>query len=774
MPHRRILVIDDNPAIHEDYRKVLAARARDEELNAQERQLFGTEASPQAHVTFEVDSALQGQEGLKLVQQALAEGRPYATAFVDIRMPPGWDGIETVARLWEVCPELQIVICSAHSDYSWEEMVARLGHSDRLVILKKPFDNIEVLQLACALTEKWRLLQEVNARLEGLETEVRRRTAELEREIGERKSAEEQLRGNAERYLRQHSALSMLARREWFHTDDLTAVLRCIAETDAQASRVSRIGIWRFNAERTKLLCVELYEAEAHRHSAGMALEVASYPAYFHALATSEVLAADDARLDPRTRAFTEPYLEPLGITSMLDAPIYIDGVLEGVVCHEHVGALRRWTPDECTFAVAIANCVSLVMEQWKRRQTEQALANSRTERSQLEEQLRQSQKMESIGRLAGGVAHDFNNILTVIEGHAELMRGNNGLDPAQSESIHEISLATERAAGLTRQLLTFSRKQVCHPSDLDLNDVVLNMSKMLERILGEDISLSVECVASAAFIRADRGMMEQVLLNLAVNARDAMPQGGRLAVRTAVRAVNETQASLNTEARPGRFVCLTVSDTGCGIAPENMSRIFEPFFTTKDVGKGTGLGLATVYGIVRQHQGWIQVDSQMGKGTTFTIMLPAVETTRLAARKTGDVALVAGGHETILVVEDEMTLRNLVAAVLKRQGYRVLLASTGREALEVWQREQRDIKLLLTDLIMPDGMNGWDLATALRARDPRLKVVVTSGYSPDMTAHQLEEMKQVPFLQKPYRPRTLVTLVRDCLDGRGGGASNG
>ena len=387
------------------------------------------------------------------------------------------------------------------------------------------------------------------------------------------------------------------------------------------------------------------------------------------------------------------------------------------------------------------------------------------TVQKRLEEQLRQSQKMEAIGQLAGGVAHDFNNILTVIHGHASLLTTGSGLTGSGAKSAQQISQAAERAASLTRQLLTFSRRQVMQPRRLDLNEVVSNMTKMLGRILGEDIALQVNYSSQPALTQADAGMMEQVLLNLAVNARDAMPKGGVLAIRIAALEVDARRVAEQPEARVGRFVCVTVTDTGCGIPPANLRRIFEPFFTTKEVGKGTGLGLATVYGIVKQHQGWIEVESEVGKGTTLRVFLPRSAETVAAAEVRPDEKPVRGGTETILVVEDEAPVRELVCHVLSGHGYRILQAESGVKALEVWQDSKEQIDLLLTDLVMPDRMNGRELAETLRAERPRLRVIFTSGYSAEVVGRDLVLRHELNYLQKPYHPKKLAVVVRDCLD---------
>lgn len=394
-------------------------------------------------------------------------------------------------------------------------------------------------------------------------------------------------------------------------------------------------------------------------------------------------------------------------------------------------------------------------------------VATDITERKELEDQLRQAQKMEAIGQLAAGVAHDFNNMLTVITGHARMIL-DAVIQPEQTqESLRQIYLAGERAANLTRQLLVFSRKHRLHMETLDLNQVIDDVAKMLRRLIGENIDLEFSWGRGLPLIRADAGMMEQVLMNLAVNTRDAMPHGGRLTIKTEACVVSEEEAKRSAGARPGRFVCLSVRDTGSGIAPEILPRIFEPFFTTKEPGKGTGLGLATVFGIVQQHAGWIVVDSAVGVVTTFKIYLPEapIDAATSAAMPNAEPG-VAGGQETILLVEDEASVREFAVAVLQRYGYRVLQAVSGVDALETWKWHGARISLLVTDLVMPENMTGYELAQKLQAEKPSLKVICVSGYSGDMMEQVFTPEKGMQFLPKPYQPRQLAKAVRDALDG--------
>jgi two-component system cell cycle sensor histidine kinase/response regulator CckA len=386
-----------------------------------------------------------------------------------------------------------------------------------------------------------------------------------------------------------------------------------------------------------------------------------------------------------------------------------------------------------------------------------------------LEDQLRQSQKMEAVGRLAGGVAHDFNNILTVIHGHASLLRQNAGLTGSAARSAQQISEAAERAAALTRQLLAFSRRQVIQPRRLNMNQVVSEISSMLGRVLGEDIALRVNYFPKPAIIHADAGMIEQVLLNLSINARDAMPKGGLLTIGISVMETEPRQCAAHAEARAGKFVCLTVSDRGCGIDPQHLSRIFEPFFTTKEVGKGTGLGLATVYGIVKQHLGWIEVESKPNQGATFKVFLPYVESEAAAVSEQPPESTVRGGTETILVVEDETPVRNLVCELLAGYGYKTIAAESGVKALQLWPSCRDKVDLVLTDLVMPDRLNGRELAEKLWAERPQLKVIFTSGYSAEVVGKDFVLRPGIHYLQKPYPPNRLAEKVRHCLDSSSG-----
>jgi two-component system, NtrC family, sensor kinase len=437
--NRRILIIDDSQAIHDDFRKALSAdwHPRREILEA-ESDLFGAGGTTPKSAAFEIDSAYQGEEGVAKIRQATTAGRPYAMAFVDVRMPPGWDGIETAARIWREYQELQVVICTAFSDYAWEDIIRSLGASDQWVILKKPFENIEVIQLAHAMTAKWSLTRQARCRLQDLEKMV----------------------------------------------------------------------------------------------------------------------------------------------------------------------AVRTWD-------LQMAN-----------QQLKQALRD----RLHMEEQLRQAQKLESVGQLAAGVAHHFNQLFQIIQHQAELASMETTSLAQTQAGLKEISTAVDQAIGLTRQLLVFSRRQLMRPHKLDVNALIHEVAPQVRKVLGSALSLRLELAPDLPSISADANLLEQVLLTLVANARDAMPRGGQAEIKTSARNIDAAFISQQPQAKSGPHLCLSVSDTGCGMDALTQSRLFEPFFTTKEIGKGAGLGLATIYGIIKQHQGWIQIISQPGQGSTFHVFLPVQE----------------------------------------------------------------------------------------------------------------------------------------------------
>jgi two-component system cell cycle sensor histidine kinase/response regulator CckA len=385
------------------------------------------------------------------------------------------------------------------------------------------------------------------------------------------------------------------------------------------------------------------------------------------------------------------------------------------------------------------------------------------TDRMQLEARLRQSQKMQAVGQLAGGVAHDFNNVLTVIEGYSGLLLANSSLDAEDKLHVGEIRDAARRAAALTRQLLAFSRQQMLQPRVLDLNHTIEDVERMLRRLVGEHIEFHTSLAPDLHQVKADAGQIEQVLMNLVVNARDAMPDGGRLTVQTANAELDSTYSQRYPVKHPGPHVMLAVTDSGVGISPENMERIFEPFFTTKESGKGTGLGLATVHGIVEQSGGHVWVYSEPGRGTTFKVYLPATAEGAAKHRVSRPVQLAERGTETILLVEDEAPLRAMASKVLRLAGYTVIEAANGRDALEICRRPEAHLDLIVSDMVMP-GMGGRELAASIQLCRPGVPVVLMSGYTRDSMTDIVDLTTGGAFLEKPFTSESLTQKVREVL----------
>lgn len=703
----RILIIDDNPSIHEDIRKILGAPVeKNEAFNANKSLLFGEAVTESEQPDeFEIDSAYQGQEGLDKVLQASEAGRPYALVFVDVRMPPGWDGIETINRIWERHPDLQAVICTAYSDYSWTEMIRMIGKSDNLVILKKPFDNIEVIQLAHALTEKWLLGHQARNRMHDLDQAVSQRTRELQetnnqlkREMAERSLAEKALRLSEERFSKAFKAspiplaIQSLRLDTFVDANEGFQVLTGYDRAELVGYTAQQLNLWTDPAESRLLLQKLLQQAPVRNQPRHLQTKCGTVK---NILLSAELLELDS---------------EPLLLIIVQDV----------------------------------------------------------TEQLTLENQLRQAQKMEAVGQLAAGVAHDFNNILTVIQGYTSLMLSEKASKLDDRKPIETISAAAEKAGNLVRQLLAFSRKQFVRLKPMNMGSVLLSISNLLPRLLPENIVITITRASKLPQINADAGMMEQMLVNLAVNARDAMPEGGRFTIGVEAVEVGAAQAANYQDARPGRFLCISVADTGCGMTAEVMSHIFEPFFTTKPVGKGTGLGLATVYGIVKQHNAWIEVQSEPGRGSCFRIFLPTCSGEAKAESSPAAPKPAHHGNETILVVEDEAAVRDFVVEVLRSHGYHTLIADSGPQALERWGQHNGKIHLLLTDMVMPGGMTGREVGERLLAKDPALKIIYSSGYSPGLDENDLSKFRGKTFLPKPYNMDELLEKLRECLDAAG------
>ena len=689
----RILVVSAESASRHDFVSILTGKEADRESETEDAELFRDFPSAADVVRFEIKTAAQGEEGYEMARAATARKLPFAIAFIDAKMPPGWDGVQTTRYLWRDCPDLQVVLCSSDSAESWRATVRRLGVSDRLLILNKPFGQIEVLQTAHALARKWLLAREVRGQLESLEARIAIRTAELERanaqlraEVAERNAALEALRAAEDRF-----ALA-------FRASPMGMVMEALS--DGQFVEINDAGLALFGRPREAIIGhaseeIGLWE-DPEQHAEVQLLVRAGEPV---------------RHFNCRLR----------------------DGR----------GQLRQ---------------VQLWGERfvWRGRDHLLLIAEDVTEFANLENQLRQAQKMEAVGSLAAGVAHEFNNILTVIQGHLTLQLERGTLSDDTRESLNTAFSASERAAALTRRLLTCTRQQVIAREPLDLAAVLADTRALLTRTLGEQIEQRWEMGTVQPIVIGEAGAIEQIVLNLALNARDAMPQGGTLLLQLEHLRI---ETPLHPQTNAGEYARLSIIDHGCGIPPENLPRIFEPFFTTKSPGTGTGLGLAVVYAIVEKLGGWIDVESIPGTGSTFRVYLPASTTARVEESAAFPPPTM-GEPRTILIVEDEEMLIYLLQGILSMSGHRVITAPDGQVALQRWAESRAEIDLVITDMVMPGGLSGRMLGEKLHADAPALPIIYTSGYSPDFAGADLVLTPGVNFLPKPYTSRAVLEIV--------------
>ena len=566
--NRRILVIDDNPAIHQDFRKIFASGKAAASLEDAESAFFGeTNEAVEVDLDVEIVSANQGQEGLQKVIAAIQTGRPYAMAFVDMRMPPGWDGLTTIERLWEVAPDLQVVICSAYSDNSWSDICKRLGRSDRLLILKKPFDNAEVCQLALALTQKWNLAKQ----------------AKLKRD------------------------------------------------------------------ELVKLV---------------------------------------DARTD---------------------------------------------------------------------------------ELRQKDIALRHKHKLEAVGSLAGGIAHEFNNLLQAIRGYTSFAREEVPVDGQAYEDLGHVIDATDRASGIASQLLSFSRRRPTEKSLLPAAKICKLTLAMIKPLMPSNVELQVDLNQESMLVCADANLLSQALLNLCINARDAMPMGGRVSIILQERVIPDSKGRVVSVTEPllaaGRYAVFSVSDTGCGMSSEVQERIFEPFYTTKQVGKGTGMGLAIVFSALQEIDGTVTVESEQGVGSTFRLFVPiSLEPSNDLLNTVASQEGTFSGSETVLLAEDDLMVRSVAARLLRHAGYCVIEACDGEDAITKFEANANSIELAILDLMMPNS-SGSEVADRIKAIRPETKVIFCTGYDPADVCEDAFPDSLNKVIQKPIESAAFLSAVREALN---------
>jgi len=700
--NHRILVVDDNAAIHDDFRKILCAD-QGEEFDVEEAAVFGDGLRRKPKAKFEMSFALQGCEALEIVKAAVQAGKRYSVVFVDVRMPPGWDGLETAMKLWEVDSDLQIVICTAYSDKSWEEMMEVLDHPERVLILKKPFDTMEVLQLAHALTEKWSLVQSSRRNFQDMEEAVCVRTRELQ---------------------------SANARLQW------EIARHKATEADLQTSKQAL-------AEKAALL------------------EKAQDAIFVHDLSGQVTYwnqsAARFYEWPPEQTANEEIRLSMGG-----DSMHWEEARRKTLSTGDWMGELTQQT--HSGRELAVESRWTLVRDEQGEPVAFLVINTDITEKKQLEANYLRAQRMESIGTLAGGIAHDLNNILHPISLAMEIFRSE--LETSVDSSMLDLVMAnTERATSLVKQVLYFARGVEGERVVIPPNTLVEEIGSIVRSTFPKTITFQSRLATDAWPFLGDATQAHQVLLNLCVNARDAMPSGGALTVAVDNAEIDALQAAAEPGAVPGRYVILTVTDTGTGIAEGLRERIFDPFFTTKVQGKGTGLGLATTLRIVRNHGGFISLSSEEGKGTTFRVFMPAADSLASDNGHLGGMedAHLRGNGELVLVVDDEAPILTVTRTALEHSGYRVLCGNDGAEGVRLYVQHFNEIRAVITDMSMP-FMDGAALIGVLKKLDPAVKIIVTTGVAHPASMDVIKRLGVGQIIPKPCASQTLLLALKEAL----------
>ena len=826
----RFLVADDEQGVLESYRQILNGAPTKSLSECAALGQSGSaleKASPaflDDSINLECVCCQQGDEAVAAVRDSVGASKPFAAAFVDVRMPPGPDGVWTAERIRMWDPHIHIVMVTAYSDYDPEDIARRVPPSDRLLYIHKPFHVVEIRRFIWALSAKWW----AEALSRQMQEKLRSTNQQLERDIGARQQAEEQLARSEARYRsltenlsdviiqvspegiveycspaatrvggydpadvigspidryipeRDHvrvgeAILRALQSKEpeslefaLIHTSgqefpvevtafpiveqDRVATLQCVIrditqrkQTErelrrseaglAQAQRIAHLGNWDWDIQKNELF----WSDEVYRI---FGLEPQEFGASYDAFLTSVHSEDREFVRESVDRALSGE--ERYGIDHRVVLPDGSERIIHGQaeVSYDETGKPSRMvgTVQDIT--------------QWKRAEEEREL---------LEQQLFQAQKLEALGTLAGGVAHDFNNLLTGIVGMSELALQQVERGSKVYEYLARIPEQGRSAAQLITSLMAFSRHTKSERKLLPLLPLVKEMRRVLERVIPENIVVLVRWPQELPLVNADPTQMQQVIMNLATNARDAMPDGGELTIEVANVPLNDEYCRQHTDATPGDYVCLSVRDTGTGMPPEVQERIFEPFFTTKETGEGTGLGLAMVYGIVKNHNGFVHVRSDVDTGTEFRIYLPVAEEQTCADEEdmTEDTPR---GEETLLLVEDDPAVLTVGKAMLASLGYSVMTATNGQEGLEVYKAHQDEIALVLTDLTMPK-MSGMALCKAIAALNPTVRVLLISGYHTPQELAELSSLGLQGFVPKPFNLEGLGKAVRQALD---------
>ncbi len=719
---------------------------------------------------FNIFVAQDGESALEKAHYARPD-----LILLDVRMP-GIDGFETCRRLKAepLTEEIPVIFMTALAETDNKVIGFNAGGVDYIT---KP------LQL-----EEVGIRVKTHLGIHAMRRQLEAQNVRLQQEIAERNQAEAALRAaHSELELRVQQRTAQLAQanfnlkaeiteRKRIETEiqqrnrELTLLNRIIAASVTETKTEAILGIAcrelaatfevpqaaaaLFNDKKNQAVVVAEYLAAGRPSALQQAIPIEGNLSIQQIIATKAPLYIANAQTDPRT-TFVHELMCRRGTVSLLIVPILtIEGDVIGTLGLDALEP-RDFSAEDINLAWRVADQVSSVLARLKLDE----------ERQRLEAQYYQSQKMEAIGRLTGGVAHDFNNLLTVIVGYSELALGRvDGVDPLHWD-IQQILLAGERAAGLTRQLLAFSRQQVLQLVILNLNEVVNNINSMLQRLIGEDIDFITILEPNLGYIKADSGQIEQIIMNLVINARDAMPDGGQLTIETQNAYLDDLYTRRYVNLKTGPYILLAVSDTGVGMDAETQAHIFEPFYTTKPQNKGTGLGLATVYGIINQYNGHIVVSSNPGHGTTFKIYLPQNNTTIEQIDLAPVVTRIKQETETVLLVEDDDMLRELAKTTLLDSGYTVLKAANGEEARHMCETYLGPIHLMLTDVVIPGGVNGPQLAQEISLLYPDIKILYMSGYTDNALIHRGVLDKGIAFLPKPFIPTQLLRKVREVLD---------